>query len=86
MIALLLSPIGRKIAGAGAVLAFAAFWVWWLRNDAIEADRAAREAQAARDRLMNINGVIEERRNVENLDDDGLLSGLSRWLLPDANP
>ena len=86
MIALLLSPIGRKIAGAGAVLALLAFGVWWLRNDAIEADRAAREAQAARDRLMNINGVIEERRNVENLDDDGLLSGLGRWIMRDANP
>ena len=86
MIALLLSPIGRRIAAGAAVVALLAFGLWWVRNDAIQADRAAREAQAARDRLMNINGVIKERRNVESLDDDGLLSGLGRWLVPDAKP
>jgi hypothetical protein len=78
MIWLVTTPIGRALSGAVAVLALIGA-VWWHGGKSARDEAAAR---AANDRLQHITDTRDKRDAAENLDDDGLINALGRWLLP----
>jgi mannose/fructose-specific phosphotransferase system component IIA len=67
------------IAGCAAALVAG---VLWLRHDAVQSERARQEAERAKVTIEALKQNKEDREDAQNLDDDGLLNALGRWLLP----
>jgi hypothetical protein len=54
----------------------------WLQYTAIQSERARAEAERARTTIEALKQNKEDVQDAQNLDDDGLIDALGRWLLP----
>lgn len=72
--------IRAYIIGAAAIALAAG--VWYIRHDAAMSERARIEAERAQTTIEAMRQSQKDREDAQNLDDDGLVDALSRWLLP----
>lgn len=66
---------------AAAAIALAAS-VWYIRHDAAMSERARIEAERAETTIEALRQSQKDREDAKDLDDDGLINALGRWLLP----
>lgn len=64
-----------------AAIALAA-GVWYIRHDAAMSERARIEAEQAQTTIEALRQSQKDREDAKDLDDDGLINALGRWLLP----
>lgn len=82
MLGLILSPLGRRVGGALALIALVVGVVLWLRHDAVQSREQELLQDAYRDRILRLQETKERRDAAEALDDDSLLDALGRWVMP----
>lgn len=68
------------IAAACAALAIGA--VAWAYRAGVTGERARLEAERAQTTIEALKQSQKDRTDAQNLDDDGLIDALGRWLLP----
>lgn len=66
---------------AAAAIALAA-GIWYIRHDAAMSERARIEAERAQTTIEALRQSQKDREDAKDLDDDGLINALGRWLLP----
>jgi len=82
LLAMILSPWGRRLALALSLVAIFAAGFWWVRHDAAQQREQELLQETYKDRILRLQETKERRDAAEALDDDGLLDALGRWIMP----